>query len=184
LPLHEEDRASAECGPWDFDGLYHQYVEQVARWAARLGGASVDVDDVVQEVFVAVHRQLGSFRGECHVKTWLFRITANQVGERRRRERWRRWLSGSADEVTGHLVSPHPSPIEALERREAAQRIYRALDAMNERARTLVILFEIERLSGHEIAELTGMKIEAVWVALHRARAQLVERLGREEVPQ
>ena len=58
--------------PRDFDRLYREQVEQVARWAARLGGAEIDVDDVVQEVFVAVHKQLPKFRGESSVRTWLY----------------------------------------------------------------------------------------------------------------
>src|SRR6185436_5758591 len=125
-----------------FDKLYREHVEQVARWAARLGGAEIDVDDVVQEVFVAVHKQLPGFRGECAVRTWLYRITANQVAERRRRDRWRRFFRRVDAE---ELASPALTPVENLERREAAARVYRALDAMNDRYRTLVILFELER---------------------------------------
>jgi RNA polymerase sigma-70 factor, ECF subfamily len=162
--------------PAGFDKLYREHVEDVARWAARLGGAGIDVDDVVQEVFVAVHKQLPGFRGESTVRTWLYRITANQVGERRRRDRWRRFLRGS-DKEAERMASPALTPVEALERREAAARVYRALDAMNDRYRTLVILFELEQLSGQEIAELTGMSLDSVWVTLHRARAQLKKRL-------
>jgi RNA polymerase sigma-70 factor (ECF subfamily) len=160
--------------PESFDKLYREHVEEVARWAARLGGADLDVDDVVQEVFVAVHKQLPKFRGESSVRTWLYRITANQVGERRRRERWRRFFGGAPAE---ELVSPALTPVENLERREAAARVYRALDAMNDRYRTLVILFELEKLSGQQIAELLGMSLDAVWVTLHRARAQFKKRL-------
>jgi RNA polymerase sigma-70 factor, ECF subfamily len=160
--------------PERFDQLYREHVEEVARWAARLGGADIDVDDVVQEVFVAVYKQLPKFRGESSVRTWLYRITANQVGERRRRDRWRRFFGGA---VAEDLASPALTPVENLERREAQARVYRALDAMNDRYRTLVILFELEKLSGQQIAELLGMSLDSVWVTLHRARAQFKKRL-------
>jgi RNA polymerase sigma-70 factor (ECF subfamily) len=160
--------------PEGFDKLYREHVEQVARWAARLGGADLDVDDVVQEVFVAVHKQLSRFRGESSVRTWLYRITANQVAERRRRDRWRRLFGGAPAE---DLESPALTPVENLERREAQARVYRALDAMNDRYRALVILFELEKLSGQEISELLGMSLDSVWVTLHRARAQFKKRL-------
>ena len=176
----KRDRASVDQ-PVDFESLYASHAQQVARWVARLGGTDIDVDDVVQEVFVAVHRQLPGFRGESQVSTWLYRITANQVGERRRRDRWRRWLGGSADDVAGHLPSPTLTPVEALERREVSARVYKILNSMNERYRTLVILFELERLSGQEIAELTGMSVDSVFVTLHRARAQFVKRLHAEK---
>ena len=176
------NRDAAEAGvPLDFDGLYKENVERVARWAARLGGPDMDVDDVVQEVFVAVHRQLHTFRGEAKVSTWLYRITANQVGERRRRERWRRWLGGSATDVAGKVASPALSPVEALEQREAQARVYRALDRLNDRYRQLIVLFEIEKLSGQEIAQLMAMSLDSVWVGLHRARAQFLKQLKREE---
>jgi len=177
----KRDRVAAANNPRDFEGLYREYVEQVARWAARLGGADIDVDDVVQEVFVAVHKQLPGFRGESQISTWLYRITANQVGERRRRDRWRRWLGGSANEVAGQLPSPALTPVEVLERRECSALVYRVLDTMNERYRTLVILFDLERLTGQQIAALTGMSLDSVWVGLHRARAQFVKRLRSQE---
>jgi RNA polymerase sigma-70 factor (ECF subfamily) len=181
VPWGKPDPAEASRERLDFDDLYRKYVDHVARWSARLGGVDSEVDDVVQEVFVAVHRQLPKFRGDCQVSTWLYRITVNQIAERRRRDRWRRWLGGSAAEVAGHLPSPGLTPVEALERREVSARVYRALDRLNERYRTLVILFEIERLPGQEIAELMGMSLDSVWVSLHRARAQFVRQLGREE---
>ena len=72
-----------------------------------------------------------------------------------------------------------PTPIEELERREASERVYRVIDTMNERYRSVLVLFELEQLSGEEIAELTGDKLENVWVLLHRARAQFRQRLAK-----
>ncbi len=168
------------AGEAAFERVYRDHVSDVARWAARLGGPYIEVDDVVQEVFVAVHRQLPRFRGEASLRTWIYRITANQVGERRRKERWRRrfGLGGSASDVGGHLASPLLTPVEMMERREASTTVYRALDQLSEADRTLLILFELEQLSGQEIADLLGVRIDALWVRLHRARARLVSRLA------
>lgn len=163
----------------DFDTVYRAHVDRVARWAARLGGPAVDVDDVVQDVFMVVHRQLGGFRGEASVATWLYRITANVVRDRRRRDRWRRFFSGLGTDVAARLPSPGATPIETVEQRETIRRVYRVLDGMNERYRTLIVLFEIERLSGEEIAGLTGIRPGTLWVVLHRARAQFEKRLAR-----
>lgn len=165
--------------PAEFDAVYRSHVDRVARWAARLGGPGVDVDDVVQDVFVVVHRQLPGFRGEASLATWLYRITANVVRDRRRRDRWRRWLTFLSPELAGRLPAPGATPVEAVEQREAVERVYRVLDGMNERYRTLIVLFEIEKLSGDEIAELTGIRPSTLWVVLHRARAQLEQRLAR-----
>ena len=165
--------------PADFDAVYRAHVDRVARWAARLGGPFADVDDVVQDVFIVVHRQLPGFRGEATLATWLYRITANVVRDRRRRDRWRRWVGALVPELAAKLPAPGATPIEAVEQRETLARVYRVLDGMNERYRTLILLFEIEKLSGEEIAELTGIRLSTLWVVLHRARAQFEQRLAR-----
>ena len=176
--VHDISDAIALAPP-DFDAVYRAHVDRVARWAARLGGPSVDVDDVVQDVFVVVHRQIAGFRGEASLSTWLYRITANVVRDRRRRERWRRWLTVLSSDFAARLPAPGATPLETVEQREAIERVYRVLDGMNERYRTLIVLFEIEKLSGGEIAELTGMRPSTLWVVLHRARAQFDKRLAR-----
>jgi RNA polymerase sigma-70 factor (ECF subfamily) len=60
-----------------------------------------------------------------------------------------------------------------MERREAAAEVYSALDRLAEKYRSVVILFEIEGLSGEEIASLTGINLATVWVHLHRGRQKL-----------
>ena len=149
--------------------LYLLHAQTVSRWASRLGGPAIDVEDVVQEVFLVVHRRLDGFRGDAHIKTWLYRITANVVRWRRRKDKWRRWLGGSADEVAGGVAARGPTPLEALE-------VYRVLDGMREKYRTVLILFEIEGMSGAEIAQLMSAQVDTVWVWLHRARKQFAER--------
>jgi RNA polymerase sigma-70 factor (ECF subfamily) len=164
----------------EFDDLYRAHFQRVARWAARLGGPGLDREDVVQEVFVIVHRELGNFRGDARVTTWLYRITENVVRHRRRKHRWLSFF-GSTEDGARSLAATRPTPIEELERREAAALVYRVLDGMNERYRTLIILFELEGLSGEEIAELQGVKVATIWVQLHRARAQFLSRLESEQ---
>jgi RNA polymerase sigma-70 factor (ECF subfamily) len=167
----------ADGEPLDFAEVYQRYVQVVARWAARLGGPDIDVEDVVQDVFLSVQGGLSRFRGESRFATWLYRITENAIRRRRRKLRWRRWLGGSGEDVAGELPSTDASPEELVESRQAQARVYKALDGMREKYRNLLILFELEELSGEEIAGLTGTKTATVWVQLHRARAELLQRL-------
>lgn len=165
--------------PLTMEEVYRLHAPTVIRWALRLGGPSFELEDVVQDVFLKVHRSLASFRGEAKITTWLYQITRNVVGHRRRKDRIRRWLRGSADEVAGHLPALGITPVEAIERQEASRQLYRALDALSERHRTVFILFEMEQLSGEEIAEVMEAKVETVWVWLHRARAQYLKQVAR-----
>src|SRR3954452_10949688 len=93
-------------------GVYRTHATQVARWAARLGGPRIDVDDVVQEVFAVVSRKLDGFRGEAKLETWLFRITDRIVRNHRRRWAVRRILVGWSDDVAETAASDVPTPLE------------------------------------------------------------------------
>ncbi|MBI5546118.1 MAG: sigma-70 family RNA polymerase sigma factor [Deltaproteobacteria bacterium] len=161
--------------------IFRVYAGSVSRWARALAGPGADVEDLLQEVFTIVHARHASFRGDSSLSTWLFGITANVVRRRRRGEKLRRWLRGSAQEVAGEVPSSEESALEALERSEARARVYRVLDRMSEKYRNALILFEMEGLSATEIAQLCDAKAGTVWVWLHRARADFLARLKQLE---
>jgi RNA polymerase sigma-70 factor, ECF subfamily len=156
------------------NALYAEHGESVARWALRLGGPELEAADAVQEVFAIAAERLPYFRGESKIATWLYGITENVVRQTRRRERMRRWFLGR-EKRDVHL--PDTGPSEAIERRQSNALVYRALDRLREPYRSALILFEIEELSGEQIAELKRCKVATVWVWLHRARAQFLEQL-------
>jgi RNA polymerase sigma-70 factor, ECF subfamily len=156
--------------PLELGAIYEAHAARVASWAAQLGGPKLEAADLTHEVFLRVERELPSFRGQARLTTWLYGITANVVREHRRaasRRRLRHLFGGRAQHS-----QRTPTPVEALERRQASALVYDVLDRMNDKYRSVMILFEIEGLSGEEIAELTGVKLDSVWVRLHRARAQ------------
>ena len=104
LAIHNRHRRRlADAFAPDVGSLYRKYAAKVGRWAARLGGPSIEVDDVVQEVFLVAKRRLGSFRsdGGGSVTTWLFRATDRIVKATRRKQRLRRLFGASADARRG-----------------------------------------------------------------------------------
>jgi RNA polymerase sigma factor (sigma-70 family) len=165
---------AVRAAPPDTGTLYRTHVHQVARWAGRLGGPTLDVEDVVHEVFVIAHQRLPTFRGDSSAATWLFGITERVVRHRRRRARWRRWLSGSADESAGHLAAPGPDALRLVERNETALAVYRVLDRLPERDRQVLVLFELEDLTAEEVGQLLGVRAANARLRLHRARARFL----------
>jgi RNA polymerase sigma-70 factor (ECF subfamily) len=168
----DADGASAVV---DVAVLYRAHERTVMRWAARLGGPGIDVEDVVQEVFLIAKRRLRSFDGPGSIKTWLFRTTEKIVQAARRKRRLRRWLSRSADPAASGMGAPRPTPAEALERERAVDEVYRVLDRLPERQRRVLVLFELEGLSTQEIADLVGAEVGTVRVWIFRARARFLE---------
>jgi RNA polymerase sigma-70 factor (ECF subfamily) len=166
---------------FDIAAVYRSHGAAVARWAARLAGPDLEAEDVVQEVFMIAQRKLAGFRGEASPARWLYRITERVVSHRRRSERWRRWLAGTPERVAADVPAPGATPLEVVQRQQAAALFYRALDGMPENHRAAFILFELEEMSGAEIAALKGVRVATVWVWLHRARAHFLARLAAQE---
>ena len=89
------------------------------------------------------------------------------------------WLFGQNQT---DLVPPEPrTPHHEFERREQNARLYQALDRLPEVYRSTLILYELEELSGEEVARLTGVPLGTVWVRLHRGRERLMQILSRGE---
>ena len=161
----------------ELEAIYREHSAAVSKWVRRLwgpGGASglVDEEDLLQEVFLVVQRRLGSFRAEAALTTWLYGITVLVVNGRRKKERWRRFLWRRAEPELQLDYDASPIVQEDFERAEASQLVYAVLNDLSERDRTLLILFELERLPGGEIATILGMSEPNVWVAMTRARAR------------
>jgi len=175
--------ARASGQPEPLDGLYEQHVSDVKRWARRLAGPRADLEDLVHDVFVIALRRRFSFRGEGSVKTWLFRITHHVVRSRMRRGFIRRLLFSRHEDALVSLAPTPSTPHEEIERRERHLRLYHALDQLADSYRTPLILYEIEGLSGEEVAELSGISLATVWVRLHRGRAKLLDLLSEEAEP-
>jgi RNA polymerase sigma-70 factor (ECF subfamily) len=159
--------------------MYGQHLANVKRWARRLAGPSTDLEDLVHDIFLIALRKGFRFRGEATVDTWLFSITQRVVWSKRRKCQLRRWLFGQNQT---DLVPPEPrTPQHELERREQNARLYQALDRLPDVYRTTLILYELEELSGEEVARLTEVPLGTVWVRLHRGRERLMQILSRGE---
>ncbi len=168
--------------------IYLRYQEQVGRWAQRLGGRSGDVEDIVQEVFLTAWKEearvVSLERRDAlgdPLERWLYRVTEHAVYNQRWRERWRRRLTRTPDSgrTLEQLPADSPSALELLRQAEVRVDVYEVLDRLGDRYRTVLILFELEELSGEEIAALTGLKLATVWVRLHRARAKFLSELEK-----
>ncbi len=166
---------TAQPAAADLAQIYRAHVRDVGRWAERMAGPGFDVPDIVSEVFEIVQRRLPSFRGDSSLKTWLWGITDKVVRHRRRKDRLRHWLWPSSKDPTRHLPALGPSQHERLEEKERQARVYQVLDRLSERDRQILILFEVEELSGAEIAVLLGISVNNVWLRMHRARARFLK---------
>lgn len=153
-----------EEGAWaEFFTRYHAFVRHSAR---RLGTDSAEVDDVVQEAFTVAFKHIHTFE-HGRMTTWLFRLVSNLVSNRHRARRVR---EGFLALVGRQPVKVQRNPEEAWEAREAQTLVHQLIARLSPKKRDVFALFELEGLSGDEIAQLLDLNIGTVWTRLHHAR--------------
>lgn len=165
-----------------FEPLVERYRQRVWRLAYQVLHDREEAWDVAQEAFVRAFHSLPSFRGQSAFYTWLFRITVN-VATDRHRQRGARVRAFGAERVTEEewaRTTPDPGggPDQEAVRAEQRERIRRALDALPPKARTIIMLSDVEGLSYREIAEVLNCPIGTVMSRLHNARKRLKALLG------
>jgi len=158
----------------DFQSIYDTWLGEVCRWIYALGGPEADRDDIVQEVFLVVRRRLPFFRGD-NVAGWLYRITRRQVRDFRRRAWFKHIFSRRSATNVDRLPYAGANPGAEFEQKELQRILYGLLDKMNDDRRVALILFEIEGLSGEDIARIQSVPVATVWSRLHQARKELLE---------
>ncbi|MBI3448207.1 MAG: RNA polymerase sigma factor [Acidobacteria bacterium] len=154
-----------------FESLYRENVGRIHSLCSRMSGDRSRADDLTQEVFIRAYRQLGTFRGESRLGSWLHRMAVNVVlGDERSRAR-RFDLSRGAADADG-LADPVSG-----RGREGTPDLERAIAALPAGAREVLVLHDIEGYRHEEIGEMTGRSAGTCRAQLHRARQLLREAL-------
>jgi RNA polymerase sigma-70 factor (ECF subfamily) len=165
--------------PNAFSRLVALHEGLVYNLAARLLADREEAKDVSQDVFLQVYRMLPRFEGRSSLKTWIYRIVVNQCRNRQRWWRRRRRdkalpLEELAASDSARLATPsREGPEDEVARREESGRVQQALLKLSLDHRAVLLLREVEELSGAEIAEALGVAEGTVKSRLARARDAL-----------
>ena len=159
------------------EGIYEQHADFVFRNLRRLGVPADDLADAIQEVFLTVHRALPHFEGRSSLPTWLFTICRSVARDRRQRAH-RRYEVADAARIE---LEPAAAPdlAAAFEQREQLLLLDQLLEALDEEQRLVFVLFELESMTGSEIAQALGIPLGTVFSRLRLARVAFRTALGR-----
>lgn len=161
----------------DVAEVYDAHADFVWRSLHRLGVRTADLPDLLQEVFVVVHRRRADYRPERPIRGWLWGISVGLARNYRRR------AHRNAERLRGR-VPERPSqddPQGALDARRRRERGRRMLESLDPEKRAVFVMFEVEGLSGHRIAQLLDVPLGTVHSRLHAARRALTEALAGQE---
>lgn len=161
------------------DELLAAHEQQIYRFGMRMCGNEEDARDVLQETLLAAFRNLGDFRGEARLSTWLYQIARSFCTKLRRPGREVR-PSASLDETSaGEVAATTPAPDEHAHSRQIGRALAEALEALSPIYREAIVLRDVEGLSAEEAAEVAGVEVGALKSRLHRARLEVRARLAR-----
>jgi RNA polymerase sigma-70 factor, ECF subfamily len=160
----------------DFRAFYDQHVTTVWRALLRLGVARTDLPDAVQEVFLVAFRKLPAFEGRSKLSTWLVGICYRVASDRRRLAHVRREIGDSGAVHAARDIGPRPD--EQVERSEGARVLDEMLGSLRPEQREVFVMFELEEMSGKEIAALVDAPVKTVFSRLRLAREAVAAALS------
>lgn len=152
----------------NFRQIYDEHFSFVWRSLRRLGIRESDVPDAVQDVFLVVHRRLAEFEGRSKVSTWLFAICYRVASDKRKAAR--RVNLESSDEHGLDAPDERVDIAAETERREGLRTLEALLDEMPLEQRAVFTLFELECMTGEDIAQTLEVPLGTVYSRLRLAR--------------
>jgi RNA polymerase sigma-70 factor (ECF subfamily) len=154
-----------------FEDLYRKHYRRVYSICLRMTGNVAEAEDLTQEVFIQLHRKIGSFRGEAAFTTWLHRLTVNQVLMHFRKRSVRSELTTDdgemPDSIDPETINPEAMPIIDRIGLESA------ISQLPNGYRTVFVLHDVEGYEHEEIARLLGCSAGTSKSQLHKARLKL-----------
>lgn len=168
-----------------FTALYDKFYPQVFKTAFGYLNNNFDADEIVQDVFIEVHRSVGRFNHKSGLSTWIYRITVNKSLDRLRFQKSAKRFSffsailfNEDNRLTENIADTSNHGLDA-DNKELEKIIRKAMDTLPETQRTAFVLTQVEDLSGKEVAEIMKTTGKAVESLIQRAKANLRKELGK-----
>jgi RNA polymerase sigma-70 factor (ECF subfamily) len=167
----------------DFKEVYKEYQPKILHYVASMTGLH-EAEDITQEVFEKISRNLEGFKGESKLSTWIYRIATNTALDRLRAPSYKR-SSEHAETVGSSEIEDRDiwtgqkkaSPDQELINKEMNECIREFIEKLPPDYKTVMVLSELEGLKNREIADILQISLDTVKIRLHRARAGLKKEL-------
>jgi RNA polymerase sigma-70 factor, ECF subfamily len=154
-----------------FEHLIRAHERRVLRLAVRLVGHLEDAQDISQDVFMKLHRELRRFEEAPDLGAWLYRVTVNTCWDYERKNRRSPLVSIGSDSALWRSPLPNPEKI-AVQSRDV-DRLHAGLTTLSQGERAAIVLREMEGLSTSEVAAVLGLAEVTVRVQISTARVKL-----------
>ncbi|MGI6455605.1 MAG: RNA polymerase sigma factor [bacterium] len=184
---NEERHLIQECQKGDqlaFERLYQKYSRDVYTMALRMTGSEEIAEEVTQEVFISIYKNIKRFQFQSAFTTWIYRIVMRRAADyfRKNRKHQGKLISlydNNNQDQPMEIRDPTQNPAEEAVQREKANRIEQAILGLQDKQRDILILRYVNQLSYEEIAQILRCRIGTVKSRLNRAH-KLLEQILRQ----
>jgi len=163
-----------------FPALYAQYFDFVWASARRLGVDAHAMDDVVQEVFIAIHGRMHTLKQPESLRSWIYSVVRRKVSNHHRALRVRGG-TGRLGATEAELESPQPTPFEVSQKLADLELLSKLLAEVDEPKREVLALVELEEMSVPEVAEALEIPLNTAYSRLRAGRLAFEAALARHE---
>lgn len=161
-----------------FRAIVDQWKDMVYNTCLGILQQVTEAEDVTQEVFVQVYESIHNFKGDSKFSTWLYRIAVTKsLDQLRKKKRKKRFgfvqsLFGNNEEEL-NLTENFYHPGIAMENKERAAMLFKAIEKLPENQRVAFVLHKVEGQSYMEIAEIMDVSLSSIESLMHRAKMNL-----------
>jgi RNA polymerase sigma-70 factor, ECF subfamily len=167
----------------EFKKIYSEYYQKILNYLSSIVGQN-DAEDVAQDVFDKIGRNIGGFRGKSQLSTWIYRIATNTAIDRLRSASYKNSTeyitfedASGLEESIEIAHQPHTTDHVVI-RKEMSECVREYIDNLPPAYKTVIVLSELEGLSSRDISDILEISLENVKIRLHRARIKLREALN------
>ncbi len=177
----ELTQAAANGNMMAFEEIYNRHHRRVYSICLRMLQNATEAEDLTQDVFIQLHRKIGSFRGDSAFTTWLHRLTVNQVlmHFRKRNVKFEKTTEEGETpiQIVGGTENPRKMPVVdkiAIEN---------AIGQLPDGYRNVFVLHDVEGYEHEEVARILGCSVGTSKSQLHKARLKLRKLLQKKAPP-
>jgi len=176
--------STAEHGPAtpavpSFKAIYIEYFDFVWSSTRRLGVAPAAMDDVVQEIFMVIHRRIHTLERPESLRSWIYSVVRRTVSGYHRSRRSRNASDSALAHHVGAQMDAQLTPLDVAEQNEEAKLLWAVLEEIEPRKREVLVLVEFEGLTVPEIAEALEIPLNTAYSRLRAGRIAFEAGLAR-----
>lgn len=167
-----------------FEDIIKKYEKKIFSLIYNMLRNENEIEDIAQEVFIKVYKNLDKFHGDSSLYTWIYKIATNlcldQIKKRKDIIYMDEKLRVNDDEVEFQIPSDEKTQDELYEQKELKQKLEKCIEKLPEKQRAMIVLRDIKGLAYDEIAEILELKLGTVKSQINRARLKLKELLEKD----